>query len=111
MEKISYKGIKPKETVWVTYFNIKHNPVYCITSDAFRSTYFLYEYNSDNNEWIKTNKKDENPLNLSDIVKKDIFNFDEKSIPKENTVTKQSAMKEEPIVPKKKGRPPKNKLF
>ena len=111
MEKISYKGIKPKETIWVTYFNIEHIPAYCITSDVFRSNYFLYEYNSDKNEWNKTNKKDKNPLNLSDIVKKAIFNFDEKSVVIENKVQEVSIPETITEKSKKKGRPPKNKLF
>ena len=72
MEKINYKGIKPKEIVWVTFFDESHNLKYCETSNIYRDMYFLYEYNTEKKEWEKTNYKSDNPLELRKHLKIDI---------------------------------------
>lgn len=66
---INYKGIKSKETIWVTFFDENHNPKYCETSNMYRDSYFLYEYNSDKQEWEKTTHKSDNPLELRKHLK------------------------------------------
>lgn len=68
IEKINYKGIKPKEIIWVTRFDINHNLTFCVTSDNRREMYYLYEYNTDKNEWIKTTHKSETPEAFEEIL-------------------------------------------
>ena len=68
MEKINYKGIKPKEIIWVTRFDIDHNLTYCVTSDSRREYYYLYEYDRNKDEWIKTTNKSETPEAFEKII-------------------------------------------
>ena len=97
MEKINYKGIKSKETIWVTYYDINHNLSFCITSDLYRDYYYLYEFDKDKNEWKLSGKKTQNPEELSKIAESKLdFGVDVQT-------------EEKPI--SKRGRPPKNKLF
>lgn len=100
MEKINYKGIKSKEIIWVTYFDINHNLSFCITSDSYRDYYYLYEFDEDKNEWRLSGKKTQNPDELADIAKSKLDFGEAITFP----------AKEKSIV-SKRGRPPKNKLF
>ena len=96
--KINYKGIKAKEIVWVTHSDIDHNPLYCITSDEYRECYYLYAYNNKENLWVKTKYKSTDPTELSKRF---------------GNISKEEIVSAEPeiVETKKRGRPPKSKLF
>ena len=59
------KGIIKSEKVWVTYI-IDNKSKYIITSDRDRRVYYLYEYNEEENKYIKSNHQSENPLKLEE---------------------------------------------
>jgi hypothetical protein len=127
-KNINYKGIKPKETIWVTYFDINHNLSYCITSDIYRDNYYLYKYDLTTNIWNNTKKKSNDPLDFDTIIKSDLFsdknmlpiNNEIKSTTNKNKQHKEIKESNKPVSKetkstnlgqKKRGRPPKNKLF
>ena len=79
------KGIVKSEKVWVTYI-IDNKSKYIITSDRDRRVYYLYEYNEEENKYIKSNHQSENPLKLEEKYIK-ITNINTKPKVKKSTET------------------------
>lgn len=65
-------AIKNNEILWVTY-TVNNENIYCITSNKDRTYYYLYEYK--NNDFLKTECKSDNPIELEKLIcNKDISN-------------------------------------
>lgn len=48
--------VPSNQTLWVTIYDSKHNPVWAITSDAARTKYYLYKMTDGKPTKVKTGK-------------------------------------------------------
>lgn len=92
-------AVKNNETLWVTYV---HNEqiTYCITSNKDRSAYYLYEYI--NNDFVKTNHKAEEPMELEQFIEHKQANTTKSETVKETTKPKTTTTKNSKTTSKSK---------
>ena len=103
---INYKGIRPKELIWVTHFDLNHNLSYCVTSDSYRNIYYLYKFDIKNSIWIRTKYKSEDPTTFQSVM------CNSASVRLDTEKIKEiSEVNSTEMIKSRRGRPPKNKLF
>ncbi len=83
-------AIKNNEILWVTYIN-NEQITHCITSNKDRSAYYLYEYV--NNDFVKTNYKSEEPMELEQFIEHKQANTAKSETVKEITKPKTTTTK------------------
>jgi hypothetical protein len=62
--------IPKNQTLWVSYYDSKGNPVKIITSDLLRSKYYLYKITGEKGEKLEKVKTAESPAEFENEVGK-----------------------------------------